>query len=47
MPYTIFSDDKRGCIVGMHKGGMKSSNIASILNVPRSTISSILTNWKV
>ena len=47
MPYKISSDEERGCIVGMREGGMKSSNIASVLNVPRSTVSTILTNWKV
>jgi transposase len=47
MPYKFLSDEERGRIVGMCEGGMKSSDIAFVLNVPRSTISTILTNWKV
>jgi hypothetical protein len=47
MPYKILSDEEKGHIVGMREGGMKSSNITFILNVPRSIVSTILTNWKV
>ena len=47
MPYKILSDEERGRIVGMREGGMKSSDFAFVLNVPRSTILTILTNWKV
>jgi transposase len=47
MPYKILSDEERGRIVGMREIGMKSSNIAFVLNVPQSTVSTILTNWKV
>jgi transposase len=42
-----FLNEERNCIVGMREGGMKSSDIASILNVPRSTVSTILTNWNL
>ena len=31
MPYEILSDEKKGRIVGMHEGGMKSSNITFVL----------------
>ena len=44
-PYQILSDEERGHIVEMHEGAMKSSNIASILNVPQSVVSTFLTNW--
>ena len=47
MPYKILSDEERGRIVGVCEGGMKSSGIAYVLNVPRSIIFAILTNWKV
>ena len=47
MPYKILSDEVRGCIVGMHESGLKSSNIAFVLNVPWSIVSTILTKWKV
>ena len=47
MLYKILSGEEMGRIVEMREGGMKSLNIASVLNVPRSTISTILTNWKV
>ena len=47
MPYEILSDEKKGRIVGMHEGGMKSSKITFVLNVPWSIVSTILTNRKV
>ena len=46
MLYKILSNEERSCIMGMRKGEMKSSNIAFVLNVPQSTVSTILTNWK-
>jgi hypothetical protein len=33
--------------VGMREGGTKSIDIACVLNVPQSIVSTILTNWKV
>ena len=33
--------------MGMREGGMKSPDIAFVLNVPQSVVSTILTNWKV
>ena len=47
MPYKFLSDEERGRIVGMREGGMKSVDIAFLLNVPWSTVSTILANWKV
>lgn len=48
MPYKILSDEERCHFVGVCEGGMKSSNTAFVLNVPRwSIVSTILTNWKV
>jgi hypothetical protein len=47
MQYTILSNEEWGSIVGICESGMKSSDIASILNVPLSIVSNILTNWKV
>ena len=43
--YKILSDEERGRIVGMREGGMKSSDIAFVLNVSRSIVSTILTHW--
>ena len=34
MPYRILSDEEKGCVVEMHEGRMKSSDIAFVLNVP-------------
>jgi hypothetical protein len=47
MPYKILSGEESGRIVGMCEVGIKSSDIAFVLNVPRSTISIILTISKV
>ena len=33
--------------MGMREGGMKCLDIACVLNVPQSIVSTILTNWKV
>lgn len=47
MKYQILSTEEKSRIVGMHEGGMKCKDIGEELNVPCSTISTILTNWKV
>jgi hypothetical protein len=47
MSYKILSYEGRGRIVGMHESGMKNSNIAFVLNVPWSKVSTTLTKWKV
>ena len=44
MPYKILSDEGRGHIVGMRESGMKSLDIAYVLNVPQSNVSTILTD---
>jgi transposase len=47
MRSRTLKNDERRLIVGMRLGGMKPSVIASLLNMPRSTVSMILTKWKV
>ena len=47
MPYRILSDEERRRIVGMHEGRMKNLDVAFVLNVSRSTASTILPYWKV
>jgi len=46
MPYKISSDKKRGCIVEMREGGMKSLDIVFVLNVPLRTVSTILNKFE-
>jgi hypothetical protein len=43
MPYKILSDEEWGCIVEMRKSGMESLDMACVLNVPQSIVSTILT----
>ena len=40
------SDHERALIVGMREGGVKSSRIAELVGMPRSTMSTLLTKWK-
>ena len=45
--YLHTIDRERVLIVRMHQGGMLSSHIAENLGMPRSTISTVLTKWKL
>lgn len=47
MRTRTLSDAERARIVGMREGGMKSSQIAESLKIPRSTVSTVLTKWRV
>lgn len=37
---------ERALIVEMHEGRVKSGDIADLLGMPRSTVSTVLTRWK-
>lgn len=46
MRTRTLTDEERALIVRMREGGVKSSDIASLLSMPRSTVSTILTKWR-
>jgi transposase len=39
-------EEMRACIVGMHEGGMKSTNIAAIIRVSTKTMQTIIKKFK-
>jgi transposase len=47
MRTRTLSDEERGQIIGMRRAGMKCKDISSVLNMPCSTISTIITKWKL
>ncbi|CAI9542983.1 unnamed protein product [Staurois parvus] len=40
------SDSKRGPVIGGHLGNKSMRDISWLLNIPRSTVSGIITKWK-
>ncbi|CAI9592217.1 unnamed protein product, partial [Staurois parvus] len=40
------SDSKRGPVIGGHLGNKSIRDISWLLNIPRSTVSGIITKWK-
>ncbi|CAI9616787.1 unnamed protein product, partial [Staurois parvus] len=40
------SDSKRGPVIGGHLGNKSIHDISWLLNIPRSTVSGIITKWK-
>lgn len=47
MKYRMLSAEEKGRIIGMREGGMNCKDIAETLNVPWSTVSTILRNWRI
>lgn len=47
MKYRTLSTTQKNQIVGMRKAGMRCKDIAEVFNAPCSTISTILSRWKV
>ncbi|CAI9539213.1 unnamed protein product [Staurois parvus] len=41
-----FSDSKRGTVIGCHLCNKSTHDISWLLNIPRSTVSGIITKWK-
>jgi transposase len=47
MRTRTLSNEERGQIVGIRRAGMKCKDISSVLNIPCSTISTVIMKWRL